>query len=142
MASRFVRPDVDVLTISNGDTLTVKKRLTAGEQLESYARASIDDANGLRANRLKSGLALVTAYLIDWSLKDDAGNIVPIRDLAVQDLEAKVCALDYASFVEIKDAIEQHEQRQDAARAQEKNGQGGENTSSAISPSPSDSAGA
>jgi hypothetical protein len=143
MGSRFVRPDTTVLRISNGDTLTVKRRLNAGEQRAMFARMYAAGVDGnLKVNPLETGIARVTAYLVDWSLTDDEGKRVDIRGLSIIELTSVIDGLDPGSFAEIKDAIEKHELAMDAERVQEKNDQGGENTSSAISSSPGSTAGA
>lgn len=139
MGSRFVRPETTILSISKGDTLTVKCRLTAGEQRARFARMSLAGEDGaLNLNRLQVGLATVTAYLLDWSLKDDDGKPVRIHGLTVSALESILDNLDMASFTEIRDAIDTHESEMDRAS---KNGQGGAIESSAILPLPNASAG-
>jgi hypothetical protein len=138
MSIRFVRPETAVLTLSGGDTLIVKKRLTAGEQRAQLGRAYTTTPTGLAAlNFMETGIALVTAYLVDWSiLKDDGETIgvgygeiprrvpdpdaVKIRGLSIDELTAVLNNLDPASFTEIKEAIEAHIAAGDAARANEK----------------------
>lgn len=136
--SRFVRPETAILTISNGDTLTVRRRLTAGEQRTAYARMYIAGVDGqLRSNPLQSGIELIAAYLLDWSLTDDAGEHVPIRGLSADELTSVLDGLEPESLAEIRIAIEQHEERTKAAREQEKKLQAGASASSATSASPS-----
>jgi len=84
----------------------------------------------------------VTAFLVDWSLRDDTGKPVVIREQPIEVVEAALDALDPESFAEIKGAIEAHEIAMAAERAQEKNGQGGVIELPAISPSPESVAGA
>lgn len=110
MASRFVRPDIKVLKISNGDTLTVRCLLTSGEERARFARMSLAGVDGaLQVNRLQIGLATITAYLLDWSLTDDDGKPVVIKDVSLEELTATLDALDVDSFTEIREAIETHE---------------------------------
>lgn len=119
--NRFVRPETAVLTISQGDTLTVKRRLNAGEQRAMFAQmytAGVDGA--MRANPMQSGVALVLAYLLDWSLVDESGKTVPIRDQPYATVKAALDALDPLSFAEVRQAIEQHDAAMDAERAEEK----------------------
>ena len=124
--SRFVRPETAVLTLDNGDQLTIRKRLTAGEQRAAYARLYHTGPDGrLTNNVLDSGIALIEAYLLDWTLTDDDGTKVDIRpdphrapDLDT--LRAILDQLDYVSLVEIKEAIETHERATLAARNAEK----------------------
>lgn len=134
--SRFVRPETTILKISNGDTLTVKRRLTSGEVREMHKRMYISGVDGtLRANPLQAVLAMVVTYLVDWSLTDDEGRLVAIRDQPTETVIAALDALDSESFVEIKTAIDAHEAEMAAERDQEKKQSAGVNELSAISPS-------
>jgi hypothetical protein len=140
---RFVRPETRILPISRGDTITVKRRLNTGEQRAMFVRMYFATADGTtRTNPFQVGLSTVLAYLVDWTVKDEAGKLVPIAGLPVEDLIATLDATDPETFAEVKDAIEAHQDAQDAARSAEKNGQGGGTPSSATSPSPPVSAGA
>ena len=119
--SRFVRPDVVTIKISQGDTLTVKRRLTSGERRASFARMYLAGADGrLKVNPLATGMALITAYLVDWSLVDDDGKLVVIRDQPVEAVTAALDALDQESFTEIKEAIEAHERDMNVEREAER----------------------
>lgn len=141
--SRFVRPETSILTLANGDTLTVKRRLNAGESRARFARMSLAGVDGaLNVNRLQIGLATMTAYLLDWSLRDDDQRPVVIREVTEAALTATLDALDPTSFAEIRDAIEAHEAAMDVERTTEKNGPDGAKELPAISPSPSAVAGA
>lgn len=141
--SRFVQPDTRILTLANGDTLTVRRRLNAGEARARFARMSLAGVDGsLTVNRLQIGLTTITAYLLDWSLRTDDDHPVVIRGVPEADLVAMLDALDPESFSEIRDAIEAHEQAMDAERVAAKNDRDGKTGSSAISPSPSGVAGA
>ena len=140
--SRFVRPQTTVVPLSNGDTITIKTRLSSGEQRAAFSRLYLASADGkLRVNPLQSGLAMMTEYLVDWNLKDDDGEPVPIRGLSVADLEGVLNTLDNDSFAEIKRAIEGHERRMAEARAEEKKTQAGGSGDDPTSPSPSVAAG-
>ena len=137
MRSRFVRPDTAILELSDGDTLTVKKRLTSGEQRAAFDRASVPSADGTPILlRQKSWVAMITAYLLDWSFCDEAGKRVEIAGKPVDDVIAALDALDIESFFEVKEAIDAHEARMLAEREQEKNGQGNATGSPVISPLP------
>jgi hypothetical protein len=140
--SRFVRPETRVLKISNGDTLTVKKRLNHGEQQAAFARMYVATLEGsLKVNPLETGMAMVVAYLVDWTLTDEAGTIVAIRGKSVDEVEAAVNALDPDDFTEIKTAIEAHEQDMLTERLAAKKTSDGEQGLSATSPSPDDAGG-
>lgn len=128
--SRFVRPVRVLLTLANGDTITVKERLSAGEQRAMFVRmrrAGDDDL--LRVDPMQVGLARLTAYLLDWSLTDDAGQRVEIRDRGIAEVEAILNSLDPDAFQEISVALDAHIGAVTAARAQEKKTQSGESTS-------------
>jgi hypothetical protein len=120
--SRFVRPESDRLEISGGDWLLVKKRLTAGEQRHAFARIVKRSTLGekLELDPEAMGLDKIVAYLLDWSLRDDTGAIVPVRDQPLAAVEGALLALDPASFREIFDAISAHEEREAIAIADEK----------------------
>jgi hypothetical protein len=131
---RFVRPETCRLTLANGDTLTVKKRLTHGEQRAAYARMYDTGVDGaLKVNPLQLGMALVTAYLVDWHLHDDD---VSIRGLSADELTTVLDTMAPEDFAEIRTAVEQHEAAMLAERTAAKNGTAGERGSAAISPSP------
>lgn len=141
--SRFVRPETVVLTLDNGDQLTIRKRLTAGEQRAAYARLYTTGTDGrLKVDPLESGISLIEAYLLDWNLCDDDDEPVVIRpdkhrapDLDT--LRAALDSLDHASLLEIKDAIQTHERAMTAARdAEKKRIPTGATGSSPISASP------
>lgn len=140
--NRFVRPAIDILPISHGDTLTVRRRLTHGEEQDAYARMYLAGVDGqLKVNPLQAGMALVTSYLLDWTLRDEDGKVVPILDKPMSELEATLRALAPEDFSEVKAAIEAHEQRQMTARLEGKQPDG-EKKSPAISPSPDAAGGA
>lgn len=138
MGSRFVRPTTTLLTISQGDTLTVKTRLTHGERADSYERQYVPTVDGslvLKAGQIK--LSMVTAYLIDWSLTDEAGKRVEIFQQPIDAVERILRSLSSEDFEEIAEAITAHEARQRAPLPQEK-----KVDAAPISPSPSAVAGA
>jgi len=135
--SRFVSPETHVIPISQGDTLIVKRRLNAGEQRDAFARMSVFTNEGdRRVDRMQVGIAMMVAYLLDWSLKDAQGNIVAIRGQSPETVTSALRLLDPDSFDEIKDAIELYDASIRSSREKEKNAQDGGNVSSATSPSP------
>jgi len=140
---RFVYPATDTLTLPNGDTLTVKRRLNVGEQRESFTACStlVDQGEG-RYDRvidpLLVGRAQVAAYLVDWYSAEDPAP--PIRDL---DLAGRMAVLDnLEDLAPIREAIAAHEAKQAAARSEEKKRQAGTTRDDPISRSPSALAGA
>jgi hypothetical protein len=133
----FVRPKTERLSLSEGQWLLVKQRLTTGEYRAHLKRSSRVDDHGVRhVDLLEHSLSLVIAYLVDWSLE------APIRGESEADVIAALDTLVPERFAEIKAAIEAHETAMAVAREQEKNATAGEKNAAAISPSPSAAAGA
>lgn len=136
-----------MLPLSEGDTLTVRARLSAGEKRAMFTRmynAGVDGA--LKVNPMQIGLAVITAYLLDWSLTDHNGHQVQIAEMAtdplrIEELERVVDNLDPDDFDEIHAAIEQHESAVIQAIAAQKKTRSGATASSATSSSPPVSAG-
>lgn len=133
--SRFVRPDTDKLELTDGDWLLVKRRLTAGEERRAFARHVKVMRRGepTEIDPEAVGLGLMTQYLLDWSLTDDRGQVVVIRDQPTSVVEAALNALDPASFREINDALGAHVERQIAALDAEKKSRGTASKLSVIS---------
>lgn len=140
MESRFTTGETDVLTISQGDTLVVRRTLSAGEKRKMNGRLYMAGATptSLRVNPLQMDLAMCTAYLLDWSLRDAEGRPVVIRDLPIEELEQVLDNLTPDTFDEIAKAIETHVQ----AQREKKTIPTGAPPSSATSSSPSAAAGA
>jgi hypothetical protein len=139
---RFVRPDTCILRLANGESLTVKKRLSNGEQRAAFARMYVTGPDGqLTVNPLETGIAIVAAYLVDWSFDDDDHQPVRIHGLSVDELTAVLDTLTPEAFAEVRRAIDTHVAAMTAAREAEKNGTGGAMGLPAISPSPSAAAG-
>jgi hypothetical protein len=147
--SRFVKPTEVRLPISEGDYLIVKEKLTAGEQLEVFARlyktAEGGSSGGITVGRggvqesmtldpLQVGLSTVLGYLLDWSLTDDDGRLVSIRNQPIDVVTAALRNLEFDDYQEIVAAVQAHDQRIQAAR-QEKKRFGGPSGSGPISQS-------
>lgn len=143
--SRFVQPQTATLPLANGDRLVVRRRLTIGEQRESYRACStvIETENGgvkSVPDPLLIGIAKVAAYLVDWTL---AADDEPIRELDFRQRFTVLDNLDPDDFYEIKDAIDAHEVAMIAEReAEKKTISDGATSAPAISPSPFAAAGA
>jgi hypothetical protein len=118
--SRFVRPETVTLPLSHGDTITVRKRLTNGERRAMFARMYKTGVTPLQVDTLQTGLAVVVAYLLDWTLTDDDGARVRLDGMTPDDLAILVDGLDWDSFVEIKEAIEAHVNGMDADALEKK----------------------
>lgn len=133
MSSRFARPDTTTITMSNGDTLVVKRRLNA---LESRRMKAMRDFATLAEP------AVVIAYLVDWSIVDDDGKHVAFDAASPTALASALDALDEDVFDDLYATMAVHVAAMKAERDAEKNGKGGAIPSSAISPSLSVAAGA
>lgn len=139
---RFVHPDVVVLPLSDGDTLTVKKRLNHGEQTEMNARMYREGVDGqLRVNPGAVGMAMVLAYLLDWTFTDPSGKRVAIEGKSADDVQAILNSLDPDDFKEVRQAIDRHEAATDAARIEQKKTPNGGVPAAETSSSPSALAG-
>lgn len=143
--SRFVKPEPRVLTLADGSTLTVRKRLNREEHARMMARMRPAGEVGFRLDAVKVGLGTVVAYLLDWNL---LGDTMPIAHLCLDQtvanmdgLEKVLNNLDPDAFKEIVTAIEQHEEEMQAERDAAKKAAGG-SALPATSGSPSASAGA
>lgn len=139
----FVVPDEVRIDLTGGRWIAVKRRLNYGEVRQMRTRLYTVEADGsLRMNLLQVGFARVTAYLLDWSLTDAAGQAVPIRRRSLEELEAKLDALDPAVYTEIEAAILRHDEALGDARLREKKPPTATPGDATISPSPSAAAGA
>jgi hypothetical protein len=116
--SKFVKPDSTTLTLADGDVLTVKVRLTYGERSDAFELIRRDATGAAIASSL--AVEMVIAYLVDWTIKDDDGAIVPYRGLSHDEQVATLRALDPDAFRDLSDAIDAHVTRVQAARAAEK----------------------
>lgn len=112
--SRFVRPETRTLTLEDGETLVVRARLSHGEYRAMWARVFVTvpvspaAPHGWQLDLRQDRLAQITAYLLDWSLKDDDGKPVHIHDLPIDQLEHVLNDLTPDSFDEIHEAITHH----------------------------------
>lgn len=137
MGSRVRKPDIDVLQISAGDTLTVKRYLTAGE-FRGLIRAStrpvkigsdtVATEMALEIDPTESGLATILAYLLDWTFTDADGKPLVIRDQPDRVVRAALDAIDADSYMEVQRAIQAHDQSMRAYIAAEKKMLSGANT--------------
>lgn len=118
---RFVTPDSVRLSISDGDWIEVKKELNVGEQRRIFARLvkSMEVGQTVKLDPEQVGRSKVVEYLIGWSLTDAKGKPVPVTEGAIDSMDAD-------TFKEIREAIEAHEETQDAAREAAKNAPAGE----------------
>lgn len=117
----FVRPDTRTLTLASGATITVRRRLNAGEQRRMFARMYVAGTDGrLKVNPLETGIATMTAYLVDWTVPALDGEPFPIRDLSPEELVPILDNLEPDVYSEIRALIEDHENVQERERTAEK----------------------
>lgn len=106
----FVTPDTRTLTLPSGAKLIVRQELTCGEERQAIARMSYTDVAGnRRLDPLLLGRETAIAYLLDWTVTDASGAVVPIRGLAPADLADVLDGLKRPRFAEIKAAIDAHD---------------------------------
>lgn len=137
MASRVVRPEHVTLPISNGDSITIRKRLNVGEERE---RLRLFTDNQEKPIPFEHGMATVLAYLIDWTLTDN-GHKLEIADKSKTEVRSVIDALDVPTFKEICDAIGSHLEAMQKELDEEKQSPFTDNKNSATSGSPKLSAG-
>lgn len=120
----------------DGHFVDVKKRLNAGESRQVFTRQIKAQALGDRAelDLEQVGISKIVVYVVGWSLTDSGGKPVPFSEAALNNIDPE-------TFSEIKKSVEWHDEQVEADRSARKNSQGGESGSSAISPSPSSTAG-
>lgn len=147
--SPVIRPETTTLPpLSNGDTITVKKRLNQGEKRAEQARLYRRLPDGaLRIDPLQVGLSMVCAYLLNWTVKGLDGAVIPItetdgRPKPVEAVEAALDLLDPFIYDEIELAIRDHEAAMMAAREALKKTNSGAPPDATTSSSPSGADGA
>lgn len=126
--NRFVQPDTVRIDLSDGDYIIIKKELNAGEQRRVFSDF-VKEARSGEAFQLdpeKVGLTKILGYLIAWSFVDADGKPVEVSEGAVK-------SLDMASFREVKDAIDAHDDQVEKDREARKNGTAGTLPSAVIS---------
>jgi hypothetical protein len=128
--ARVTRPETHTLTLASGETLTVKKRLNAGER-RAMLGAMRNPETG-RMDGLLSGRATALAYLLDWNLKDDlSGEALLIKDaksgqrLTDEEISAIMDSLDSDDSKEIESVIDAWDDKMLAERREEKKIQSG-----------------
>jgi hypothetical protein len=143
MRSRVVIPETRRLSISDGDWILVRKRLTHGETQEAFKRRYLSGVDGrLHVDPVQIGHAQILAYLVDWSLTDPDGAVIPIKGQGADLVEGALNSFDDDTVAEILAAIRQHEVDMYTARETEKKTiPTGVNASSPISISPAPAAG-
>lgn len=127
---RFVQPEIVRVPLSDGDFVDIKKELTAGEERHVFTDLikTMRAGENAELDPARIGITRVLAYALAWSFVDSNGQPVPLSEAAINNL-------DKATFAELTKAIDDHDAAVEKARAERKNVQGGESTSSPISPS-------
>lgn len=118
--SHVVIPGTVRLPLAGEDYLTVKRRLTAGETLDLFERAApgIDFARIKTAalSPAKVGMALLLAYVVDWSLVAPDGTPLELRHASEEDKERLFRQLTIEKYLELIHVVSAH----DTALRQEK----------------------
>lgn len=136
MGFRIVRPDVAVLSLSDGKTITVRRRLNTEEERSAFKRSR--DVGGTH-DSFEYAFWMVVAYLLDWS--DPHDTPPPIRGTDEATLIATIKAIDPDDFIEIKHAIESHRAAMVKERTDEKKTVTTSSSVEPISPLPSEPGG-
>jgi|SRR5215510_1586300 len=125
----FITPETVTLPLADGRTLTVKKRLSAGDQFDAFERMYWRLADGTYAARADGSLIVspaamrlstVISYLVDWTLTGPDGRPVAIAGVSPSDLTAILRNLEAARFAEIYAAIDGHDRAMARERAAQK----------------------
>ena len=127
MSIRVRRPATDRLELTDGDYLIVKQDLNAGEYRD-LMRASAKPvtitgtgaAPSFEIDPVAAGLAMVVAYLLDWSFTDADGRKIPIADQPAAVVKAALDHIDSDAYMEVQKAIQDHQSARAAALAEEK----------------------
>lgn len=128
MAIRVRRPATTRLDLSQGDYLIVKQDLTAGEARDlvraSTHRVMMPAAGGpapqLELDPVANSVAMVVAYLIDWSFQDADGKKIEIAGQPANVLRTALDYIDVEAFKEVSEAILHHQEARSAALDEEK----------------------
>jgi hypothetical protein len=112
--NRFAVAEVDRLPLSDGDFIDVKRQLTVGEEkdvsLLAMREISQDDGSvKFRGDYQLMPFAKAVIYLVGWSFHNAKGP-VKLEDDQKKRL-AQLRALDSASWEEIQQAIDAHEEK-------------------------------
>jgi hypothetical protein len=130
MGSRVRRPEMLVLPLSQSDTITVKKYLTAGEfrELVRASTRTVKIAGGevtpgelaMELDPTAAALAMVVAYLLDWTFADADGRPIVIRDQPVAVVKSALDLIDADAYMEVQTAIQTHDRIMRETIAEEK----------------------
>lgn len=128
---RFVAGGVVRLTLPGNEWVDVKAELNAGESRRVFSHL-VMEMNAGEPTKLdpdKVGVTKMVEYIVGWSLLNSQGEPEPVCEEAID-------ALDQDTYQEMSEAVEQHDQRCEAARIARKNARGGGMGSPATLPLP------
>jgi hypothetical protein len=118
MAYGLVPPERVTLTLPDGSTLTIKKRLNSGEVRALMQRTRSAAGDG-QVDALEYAFQLTVAYLLDWTTP--TGAWPPIGSDQDASLRSGILnALDPDDYIAIKNAIQDHVARMAVERESEK----------------------
>lgn len=135
MAYGIVPPETDTITLSDGDTITIKTRLNTGELRAVLKRSRSESPSAAALDQLEYAYQLVVAHLVDWA--SPSGRWPPIKGEPESVRLALIDALDHDDYIAIKNAVVAHVHRIGEAREAAKKKTDGTPTSASISPLPS-----
>ena len=111
MRSKVVVPETVRLALADEEWIRVKKRLNAGEMIELFQR-STNPADTTKPDPTLAPLALVLAYLVDWSFVDPQGEPIVLVDESAETKRAALLSLEFDTYTDIIAAIRDHDQSQ------------------------------
>lgn len=123
MALRVERPAEHRIDLGDGDWITVKRRLTAGEERSIFARMvkTMNAGEKVEIDPMEVGLSQAAVYLLDWSAEGPDGKKLPIDPLTPNVAAASLNKLPADAFKRITDAVSEHVKAMEAERDTEKN---------------------
>jgi len=109
--SRFLKPEVVRLSLTQGDWIVIHSRLNVGQQRKVQARGVKRAIVGqpFEIDLERAGLANTAEYLLDWSFTDQEGKPVIIRDKPSDVIMDILANLDPDDYNEVAEAIAVHE---------------------------------
>ena len=138
MGLSIVQPRTTRLNLSDGAWVEVKEVLNHGEYHDIFERVHLAaGSDDLRRQSMRLETAMITAYLVDWSL-----TALPIRDLAPAEMEQRLRQIHQEEFQELSAIVSAHIHAVEEARAEKKRIRSGDDGSARTSPSPVAAAGA
>jgi len=117
------KPETVKLDLPDGNWILLKKWLTARETRELFGRMMKtlpDGSRGDEIDPLNVGIAKAVVYLLDWSITDADDQPLVIRDAPPELVWDILNDLDHATFRDVIQAVEAHEDQTDREREDEK----------------------